>query len=703
MTDDMIYGVFDAGGILEKAFPGYEYREGQLKMALQVASAYRKKAILCVEAGTGIGKSFAYLVPALFHALENPDERTVIATSTINLQRQLYDKDIPNLFRMLGKSTTVALAVGRGNYLCLRRFLVKRDESSLFAQDPENDLYKLSQWVKKTKTGLRSDYPFRLPEDMWSDINSDSDLCLGFKCPYIGQCFYQKAKLKMKEAKIIVSNHHLLFSDAAYRYENQIGFDADGVLPAFGRLIFDEAHNIEDNATSYFTAEYDPKELKRQISAIQRKSGTSGSVIAYLSRYLPDDSVLDSKIADDIQALVNAADSLDQYLVQVFSKTNFQACLVVPELMKSGKLDMFRSLGRVVSGAADRLAKDITAFLESLERDETIEGKMNELRVRGTRIQAMGQVLSRFVDVATWTDDIYWFNPIGQKRDGTHRVAVEITPLSVAGMMTEAVFKKLDTVVCTSATLCIGGDFSFWGGRVGLPYDTVRPFATGVYPSPFDFRRRLLLLTPSDAPPYDKSDSEPYISYMADTIWNAVLSSGGGALVLFTSYRMMLDVKRKVAERFEKNRMELLCQGDEDRFTLLREFIEHRDSSLFATSSFWEGVDAPGETLRLVIIVKLPFQVPSDPVFKARCDAIDRDGGSGFSQLGLPSTAMKLKQGFGRLLRTKKDRGIVMILDSRLLTKAYGLWMIRCLPESFHPETVSIDMPEKIENFLYGS
>ena len=226
--------------------------------------------------------------------MENPDERTVIATSTINLQHQLYEKDIPMLFRLLGRSCKVALAVGRSNYLCIRRFVEKKQESALLATDPESDLYKINGWASKTDSGLRSDYPYALPSDLWMDINSDSDLCAGHNCPYFSECFYAKAKLKCKEAKIIVSNHHLLFSDAANRLENQEDFSEDGVLPAFSRLIIDEAHNIEDNATEYFTKTYDPKEMHRQLGILERKTGASDSLVEMLSPYVDDDKIIDA-------------------------------------------------------------------------------------------------------------------------------------------------------------------------------------------------------------------------------------------------------------------------------------------------------------------------------------------------------------------------------------------------------------------------
>ncbi len=698
MTQEDIYGVFDEGGALAKGLGGYEFREGQLSMALKVLEAYEEDAILAVEAGTGIGKSFAYLVPALLNAIERPYERTVIATSTINLQKQLFDKDIPILFKLLGKECKVSLALGRGNYLCVRRFVDKREDSSLLAQDPESDLGRLTSWARETKSGRRGDYPFRLPPEFWSDINCDGDLCMGAKCPYVKECFYQKAKKESKEAKIIITNHHLLFSDAAYRYENDAGYDEDGILPSFSRLVIDEAHNMEENATSYFTETYDPKEIKRQTSIILRHSGKNPSLIEALAPFCTIVSLAD-RILDDIVHIQGAVDTLDQYLIQLFSKTDFQPCLVTIE--HRHRLETFAQLARTIYETTGRFASKVEQFVERNNAGEELDAKLHELSVHSKRIEAYGEVLRSFCDFDKWNSDIHWFNP-EMGPDKSRRIQVRITPLVIAPLLVDAVFKKLGSVVCTSATLSLHDQFRYWGSRVGLPYDAKRPFLSGTYPSPFDYKHRLLLLTPSDAPPFDPSNVGSYVDYISRTVLGSVRSSEGGALVLFTSYAMLKAVRKRIGPELEKDGMRLFCQGDADRFTLLRNFVSDRDASLMATSSFWEGVDAPGETLRLVVIVKLPFQVPSDPVFKARCDAIDKAGGSGFLQIGLPETTMKLKQGFGRLLRSKEDRGVVLILDGRVMHKSYGLLMLRSLPESFHPDSTSDSVCDLIENFLYG-
>ncbi|MDT4762943.1 ATP-dependent DNA helicase [Sphaerochaeta sp. PS] len=697
MTKNDIYEIFDKGGSLEKYFPSYEYREGQLFMADLVRECYETNAIAAIEAGTGIGKSFAYLVPALYHAMQNPDERTVIATSTINLQKQLYEKDIPMLFRLLNLSCKTALAVGRSNYLCIQRLVAVRNDVSLLAQDPQSELYQLNEWANSTDTGLRSDYPGKLGE-LWSEVLCDGDLCNTHKCEYFHECFYFKAKQKIKEARIIVSNHHLLFTDAQSRHESSIGFDEEAVLPSYNRLIIDEAHNIEQNATSYFTAEYTAKEMLRQISWIQRSGRFAAkSLLDQLGEFSPDPELFD-RIRDDIHLLSGEVGTLDQYLLGIFQKNDFQPVLIKAE--QQSRLAEFAQQATKVAQASGRLAAKIGYFIEHTKAPEEFATKVNELMVRGTRIAQMSEVLTQFCNFSLWGDEIHWFN--AESFRNTRSVQVCITPLSIAPILVEALFKKLATVVCTSATLDLNDAFAFWGSRVGLPYDENRPYLTATYSSPFDYQNRLMLLTPMDAPMLAKDNEEEYVSYMCETVFSAILSTGGGALVLFTSYSMLQKVKERLQPRFDKEGLTLFSQRDMDRYTLLNRFIAEKDSTLFATSSFWEGVDAPGDTLRMVVIVKLPFNVPTDPVFKARCEAIDNSGGSGFYQLSLKEATMKLKQGFGRLMRNTVDTGVVLILDSRVIKKNYGQYMMRALPESFHPDTETAGICDKIENFLYA-
>jgi len=697
LTINDVEKIFDADGLLFQHFPLYEYREGQLLMAELIRRSYEEDAIAVIEAGTGIGKSFAYLAVALFHALQNPDERSVVATSTINLQRQLVDKDIPALFAALDMECSVALAVGRANYLCIQRYVQVKEASVLLAQDPTGELYKVGAWVQETPTGLFAEYPHPLSYELRSEIFCDPDLCNPQTCSYVHECFYFKARARWSKARIIVTNHHLLFSDARSRLESDLGYDEEHILPSYNRLIIDEAHNIEANATEFFTDIYSSKGLLHQASRIQRSSRyTPNSLLEQLSPYSEDPLGVDG-IIEELVALNAEVQALDQYLLGVFSKNHYQPVLVTTE--HQGRLGTFKELAVEVAKKGKALSKRIFEFAQRCKVPEELESRLNELVVRSNRIDSMVEVLLSFTDYGTWGEEVHWFNSERFGRDIS--VEVRITPLSVAPVLVEALFSKLQTVVSTSATLDLHDEFEFWAKRVGLPYTDERPFFKGTFASPFEYTTHLLLITPEDAPLPAKELEEEYLAYMSKTVLEATLASGGGALVLFTSYALLKELRSRLSEAYEEAGLLLLSQGELDRHTLLRTFVEERDSVLFATSSFWEGVDAPGDTLRLVVITKLPFAVPSDPVFKARCDAIDAAGGSGFFELSLKNATMKLKQGFGRLIRSSTDRGVVLILDSRLVQRRYGQFMLRSLPESFHQTGPSDSIAAKIERFLF--
>lgn len=697
MDKQDIYELFDAGGLLAKRFAGYEFRDGQLAMALAVADAYNRNAVAVIEAGTGIGKSFAYLVPALFHAIEHPDERTVVATSTINLQRQLYDKDLAQLFLLLETACPVALAMGRGNYLCLYRLYERVNEAPLLARDMLGELGSLVAWSSETPSGLRADFPGPLHGEIWADVCCDADICLGYSCPYSHDCFFLRSRKQASEARIIIANHHLLFTDTNTRMTEDLDYHEDAVLPAFHRLIIDEAHNIEKNATDFFTTTYSGHEMLHTIAKISRKARQKQSLLETLALYAKDTQAIDS-ILESIARLGEAIGYVDTYLESWMRALGLANLLLEPN-MQAQLVDLVPFAQNLITYAT-QMERQVLSFVEHASIPDELEFKKRELTIYTSRLRASAEVLRLCIDFENWTDDVHWIE-MESHENHAKNAAIHITPLSIARPLKEALFSRMETVVCTSATLDLHDDFAYWTSRVGLPVQG-REYITGVYPSPFDFTHNLLLLTPSDAPAFSHSNTQQFIEYSANCIRKAVLASGGGALVLFTSYEMLTQVYTLIASAIEKAGLTLLRQGDEDRFRLLRRFIEDRDSILFATDSFWEGVDAPGDTLRLVIIVKLPFRVPSDPVFQARQQALDDLGKSGFFHLALPEATMRLKQGFGRLLRTTIDSGIVLILDSRVVNKNYGQWMLGALPQTYHPDVLSSSIPGYIESFLYA-
>lgn len=589
------------------------------------------------------------------------------------------------------------MVVGRSNYICIHRFLQVSGESPILAADPTSEIGRVASWMRKSETGLLSDLGTPISGELYGDICCDADLCAAHNCPYYTECFFFKSKAKARAAQIIIANHHLLFSDASSRLENEVGYDEEAVLPSFGHLIIDEAHNIEANASEFFRSHYDSSALLRQVHRIDRGGRYSKrSLLEHIGAYCPDIARIEG-VKDLIHRLLAEVETLDQYLLSVFEKNRFQPVLINVE-HQSRLTDFCAAAERIVETTA-RFAERIDLLLQSVTVPQESEARLKELEVRAKRVVRMVGVLEEFCAFERWGDAIHWFNVERVRKQV--RIQVCITPLIVAPILTEALFSKLETVVCTSATLDLGDSFAFWSAQVGLPYDEERPYLQGIFTSPFDYKSRVMLLTPVDAPVPPARADEPYLAYLAETIWRSVETIGGGALVLFTSYAVLTATKEALAERFSAANLPLLSQGEADRYTLLQTFIDEHESTLFATSSFWEGVDAPGETLRMVIIVKLPFSVPSDPVFKARCDAIDAAGGSGFFQLALQSATMRLKQGFGRLLRSSDDRGVVLILDSRVVQKSYGQYMLRALPESYWPESITDSLSRSIDSFLY--
>lgn len=698
MTRDDVFTVFDVNGLLSSSVDSFEFREDQLNMALDVYDCFEKPCIATIEAGTGIGKSFAYLVPAMFKAFEDPQDRTVIATSTINLQRQLIEKDIPQLFKMFNKECSVSLAVGRNNYLCKRRLTEELRAIPLFATE-DNDLSKLNVFASETETGLKSDYEGRLDPSLWASVCSDSDFCMGPKCPFFSECFYFNAKKKLSQSSIIICNHHLLFVDSSTRLETNVDYSSDCILPPFQRLIIDEAHNTERHATDLFTTEFSSNLLRRQLDYIYDAQFKNQSIrlIDQLASYCTDKDIY-REIADFYALTITRAEALNMNIVNMLQANKIIHILLnqqnAPKIM-----GMLKEYTEPLIDSASRLSGRLSTFASKIMTDdEAIKLRTAELEVHIGRITALVDTLKQFADWQNWNEDVHYIEL--EKRGNTISAVLKVSPIDVAPVLKEALFNKIDSILCTSATMDLNDDFGYFNRSVGLPAEN-KASIKKVYSSPFDYKNRLMLLTPYDAPDFNNDNQQEYAKFLCTSIYNAAASSGGGALVLFTSINLMDFVYENVSPMLEAIGINTYRQGDCDRFTLLEKFKSDTDSVLFATDSFWEGVDAPGNTLRLVIITKLPFRMPDEPIYKARYRVLEEKGQSGFYSLSLPDATMKLKQGFGRLMRHTDDRGIVLILDSRIVKKSYGSMMVRSLPESYCPEVSIQSISDRIESFLF--
>jgi len=686
---------FDAGGLLDTSISDFEYREGQMEMAKQVNQAYEEDAIAVIEAGTGIGKSFAYLVPALMKIEKDSEDKTVIATATKNLQKQLFEKDIPQLFKALGKTWKVAILYGRQNYICKRKIEEKMALLPLLINDDSNELSLLYKYSLHSSNGLFNDFSGFVSNELRQETCSDSETCLSYKCPYLSSCFYYHAKQLAREASLLITNHHLVFTDCAYRNQNGIDFTKDAILPPYSRLILDEAHNIEQNATDLFTFVFSSYELTRQLTKLVKKHSMNRNLLELLVPFSSKGELIDTIVELQSYLKIESA-TLNDYLTSFFASRNTTSFRIKnPQDMVYDKFfPLITKIGKYI----DQLSLNVGLFIKSLDDDKEGPYSIDELQIISSRLANLALAINKFADRNNWTKDVYFI----EKRyiKGNDVFELKIAPLSIAEMMQSYVYSSLRTVICTSATLDLKDDFKYWGSRVGLPCPNKKIFTLKI-DSSFNYKENLLLITALDSPEFDDKSPEKYVSYIKEMVFSAIISSNGGTLVLFTSYKMMKEVYNALSDKLRDNNIPPLIQGSMDRFRVLNLFKEDENSTLFATSSFWQGIDAPGNTLRLVIIVKLPFPSPGEPILGARLQELDSRGESGFARMLLPEAIMRLKQGYGRLIRKNTDKGIVLILDSRVVKKSYGGYMLSVLPDSYQLNTESKNVCDKIENFLY--
>ena len=667
------------GGSLSRQFDGFEIRESQVEMLCDVADAINREKILIAEAGTGVGKSLAYLIPAFQWVIDN-NERIVISTGTINLQHQLIEKDIPTVKKMLSTDKKAALVKGRGNYVCLRKYFEKLNETSLF-NETNKDLMMVKEWIEATDTGDRADLHFMPEQTLWSDISSEADYCLGLYCPYREKCFIIKSRKRAASASILVVNHHILFSDISARSSGG-GFNGTAVLPGFSRIIFDEAHNIENAATSFFSDTLSRGYLFKSISRIyRRKRGKITGIYSYLNTLSEGDEklqeipILTANAIAEYEIIEKEAEEIlkDSYNTRIENNEKFSNLL-------SGIEGLKNTISRIYL-----IIENITQGIDFTPDDDS---RIYEIILVKNRIQGFIAACERLIDA----DNSYvpWM-------EKSKKLTFYVTPVDISTILQETLYSKIKTIIFTSATLSISSKFSFWKNRIGLDSD-LYSIREKSYKSPFDYEKNVLLGIPGDLP---EPSSEEYQDMVADFIFDSLLISEGKGLVLFTSYSMLIHVYDRIKDKLVENSIMVYKQGDNDRFRLLNSFNNEKNSVLMATDSFWEGVDSPGETLKNLIICRLPFRVPSDPVIKARMDVITQRGGNPFMEYSLPEAVIKLKQGFGRLMRTKTDRGVVLITDTRIIKKQYGSIFLQSLPETGRYFGNTEDLFKRIEDFLY--
>jgi ATP-dependent DNA helicase DinG len=671
-----LYQFFAPGGVLSKSHPAYEFRRGQLQMAQAVEEALEEKRHLIAEAGTGTGKTLAYLLPVI-----RSGKRVIISTGTKNLQEQLYFKDVPFLERALSpegdRKLSVCYMKGRNNYLCRKKLYDLTDQPVLSGLEEIEHYQSIAAWEKTTHTGDRAELA-ELPEAsaLWPKLDARADTCLGQKCKEYDRCFITEMRRRAAESDIIIVNHHLFFADLAIKLEADHAPDA-GVLPDAGAVIFDEAHELEDVAGNYFgisVSNFRMDELARDTENLLQREKLYTPQVSGAIQSLRERSQLFFSLLPAQEGRF-AFDTRREFLEEngeEFIALNQSLNRLAAEFEQlPQKPDEVFTLAR----RAQQLQVQLSFVMENEDPNTVFWIERRGFRSGAAALKGRGFSRAENAGMTKGASA-----PEGRRTN----VHLQATPIEVGSILRECLWSKLETAVLTSATLAVGGGYSYIRQRLGLEH--AREL---IVPSHFDYESQAILYVPPNLP---DPRTPQFAAEASDVIRRLLEITRGRAFVLFTSYAQMNEIYDRLLGLIE---FPMLKQGDAPKSALLEEFRLTPNAVLFGTSSFWQGVDVQGEQLSCVIIDRLPFAVPSDPIVAARVKAIDRTGGNAFSDYQVPSAVITLKQGFGRLIRSLHDRGLLALLDNRILKKSYGRVFVDSLPNY----TKTTDL-RKVEQFF---
>lgn len=638
--EERVVNILRADGIISCALENYESRPQQIKMTEAICDSIESEKHLIVEAGTGVGKSLAYLVPFIIYASEN-DKKVIVSTNTKTLQQQLYEKDLPFLRGALGIEFDYALCLGTENYLCKRRLNSEFTQDLFDTEVQRSDANRIIEWSSKTNSGIKSELGFIPIDEVWDKVCRESDLCLGNKCIHKNSCFYKNAKKHERNSHILVTNHALFFTNLA---------SGGLVLPEFHAVVFDEGQTLEDVATSYLGYEISNTKIKYMFDSIYNPKTEKGLLLKFKNQK--------DKVNSIKKYLEESRTASTQFFEEIGRKFGTKS--------EIKRIRTKNIIFNFLEEPLNRLADSMKKLLEDVKSEE------EEALVRAY-VKKYISLKTHLSFILNLVDDnyVYWVEVI-EKRGGP-KFSLFAAPIEIAEELSKQLFDKIKPIILTSATLSTNNNFDFIRSRLGI-----KECEELLLGSPFNYKENVLLyLVKKVADPSDDFDKfqEQALSHIKEII--DIMQ--GRTFILFTSYKMLRNVYNELKLNYKS--INLLKQGDQPRYDLLGNFKRNMNSILLGTNTFWQGVDVPGKALECVVITKLPFSVPDDPITEARMELIESRNGNPFLEYQVPQAIMLFKQGFGRLIRTKSDRGIVAVLDPRVTTRTYGKSFLNVLPK----------------------
>ncbi|MFC1537917.1 helicase C-terminal domain-containing protein [Candidatus Latescibacterota bacterium] len=666
-------------GILAKYHGAYEEREGQIALASHIAKAFNDSEIMLAEAGTGIGKSLAYLIPAIFWA-ENTKQRVVISTNTKNLQEQLFTKDIPLLGKMLDIPFRAVILKGRGNYICRTRWKNIVDSPPRYLSKKERSLLlPVASWLTSTLTGDISEtgfFPMLAESGLMEKINSDSTMCLGSRCKLREKCFVNRVRKAVQVSHIIIVNHSLVFSDMV----------ADGgVLGPYNRIIFDEAHNIEKTAIRFLGVTLNHYRVRRVLNHLISQNENVHGLLPTLDDWIGEMTKAWPEFASHKATIGYAIDSIEiahSAVNSVFENLYSSVCAEAGKINNGheGKLryfpgsnifnDNFNHIESFKESLNNLIAviNDVFLIVSGASENQLTMKEEIQFEIEDIKNSLQGIINDMEFLVEAGGVNVFWFEY--NERNSNYSLKINSAPLNVAEKLAFSLYEKMETVIMTSATLTVAGDFSYIETRLGTNLDNRERTSEFIAQSPFDYNSQSAVVVPSFIPSPKENN---FIIETNEVLFSLAKKLNRGMLVLFTSRSHLNQSYMELRDRFIRSGITLLAQGiDGSRTTILKRFQKETGSILFGTDSFWEGIDVPGNALEIVVIVRLPFAVPTDPVVQAQMEEVEKNDGNAFMDFSVPEAAIKLRQGAGRLIRHRNDRGAIVVLDNRIITTRYG-------------------------------